>query len=271
MKQVLRSIYGQYVGTVDDFRVMAQKGLIVGPFGNQMPIPDLNNVVLFDDFMGTAIDQAWAVSKGTDAGAANFAILAAQGGTVRGTTGATTTTMAGSGVQITSSLNHKAQGTGAAASTNNLEFNARLKVDVITNQCVFVGLTNQVSALQMPIQGSGAGNAFTANANDAVGFVYDTTMTNPALWLIGAKGGTLATGQNSGIVPVAATYLQLAVSVDQLGNATFFVNGQQVGVTMPNALTATVAVAPVVAAFNRTAAAARNYDVDYLMTANNRI
>ena len=270
MKRVLRSIYGQYFGTVDDFRVMAQQGVITGPWGNQMPVGDTNNVVIFDDFEGATLLGTWAVNKGTDAGAANFAVNPATSGTVRGTTGATTSTMAGSGIIITSELNFKAQGAAAVAAGNNLEFNTRLKVDVITNQVVFVGLTN-AKTLQLPIQGSGAGNAFTANANDAVGFVFDTTMTNPAWWLIGAKAGVLAAGQSSALNPVAATYAQFAVSVDQLGNATFFYNGLQIGVTMANAITPTVAVTPVVAAFNRTAAAARNFDIDYLMTSMNRI
>lgn len=269
MKRVLRSIYGQYVGTVDDYRLMVQQGLITGNWGDQMPIGDTNNVVLFDDFDGAALLGTWGVNKGTDAGAANFAINPAPSGTVRGTTGATTTTMAGSGIQINAALNFKAQG-AVATQANNLEFNTRLKVDVITNQVVFVGLTNSV-ALQMPIQGSGAGNAFTANANDAVGFVYDTTMTNPAWWLIGAKATVLAVGQNSGIVPVGAAYAKLAISVDYLGNASFFINGVQVGVTVAAAVTPTVALTPHIAAFNRTAAAARNFDIDYLMTSMNRI
>lgn len=269
MKRVLRSIYGQDVGTVDDYRVMARTGLITGAFGNQMPLGDTNNVVTFDDFDGASILGTWAVNKGTDGAAANFAVNAAASGTVRGTTGASTTTMAGSGIIITGELNFKAQGAVAAAA-NNLEFNTRLKVDVITNQVVFVGLTN-AKTLQMPIQGSGVGNAFTANANDAVGFVFDTTMTNPAWYAIGVKATVLAAGQSSGFNPVAATYAQFAISVDQSGNANFFYNGAQIGVTMPNAVTPTVALTPVVAAFNRTAAASRNFDVDYLMTSMNRI
>lgn len=271
MKRVLRSIYGQYVGTVDDFRVMCQQGLITGPWGNQMPLPDTNNFVTFDDFPGATLDQVWQVNKGTDGAAANFACNGGISGTILGTTGATTTTMAGSGIQVASHLNYKAQGAGGATAPNNLEFNARVQLSAATNLVIFVGLTNQVAALQMPIQGSGVGNAFTGNANDAVGFVYDTTMTNPFWYAIGNKATVLAAGQSSAKVPVANVYDQLAFSVDQLGNATFFMNGLQFGVTMPNAVTPTVALTPVIAAFNRTAAASRNVVADYVMSSMNRI
>lgn len=271
MKRVLRSIYGQYVGTVDDFRLMTQQGLITGPFGNQMPQGDTNNYVNFDDFDGATLLGTWQVNKGTDAAAANFACNGGISGTILGTTGATTTTMAGSGIQVAAHLNVKAQGAGGAGAPNNLEFNSRVQLSAATNLVIFVGLTNQVAALQMPIQGSGAGNAFTGNANDAVGFVYDTTMTNPAWWAIGNKAGALAAGQSSGKLPVANIYDQLAISVDQLGNTTFFLNGLQFGVTMPNAVTPTVALTPVIAAFNRTAAASRNVVADYIMASMNRI
>lgn len=270
MKRVLRSIYGQYIGTVDDFRIMCQQGIITGPWGNQMPQGDTNNYVNFDDFDGATLLGTWSVLKGSDAAAANFACNGGIGGTILGTTGATTTTMAGSGIQVTSHLNLKAQGAGAAASTNNLEFNARVQTSLITGLALFVGLTNQVAALQMPIQGAGGGNGFTGNAADAVGFLYDTTMTTPGWWMVGNKAAALAVGQNSGFLPVANVYDQLAISVDQLGNATFFRNGIQVGVTMANAVTPTVALAPVIAAFDRIAAS-KNIVGDYIMASMNRI
>jgi hypothetical protein len=264
------------VATVDDFRLIASLGLITGQWGNQMPLGDTNNIVMFDDFDGAALLGTWSVLKGTDAAAANFATNAGVSGTILGTTGATTTTMAGSGVQITGGLNFKAQGAAGTGGTNNLEFNSRVKVDVITNQVMFVGLTN-AATLQMPIQGSGVGNAFTGNANDAVGFLFDTTMTTAAWWCVGNKAGAgpqgfLATAPGgSNNAPVAATFAQFAISVDQLGNANFFYNGVQVGVTMLGALTPTVALTPIVAVFNRTAAASRNPQIDYIMTSMNRI
>lgn len=271
MKRVLRSIYGQYIGTVDDFRVMAQQGLITGPWGNQMPQGDTNNYVNFDDFDGATLLGTWSVLKGSDGGAANFAINGGVSGTILGTTGAGAgATMAVNGIQVSGHLNLKAQGTAAAASTNNLEFNARIQMSAITTQVVFLGFTNQVAALQMPINGAGGGNGFTVTAADAVGFLFDTTMTTANWWAIGAKASVAAAGQNTGFAPVAATYEQFAISVDQLGNATFFRNGNQIGVTMANAITPTVAVSPVCASFSR-AAASRNVTLDYLMASMGRI
>lgn len=277
MKRILRSLYGQYFGTVDDFRVLSSQGMITGLWGNQMPQGDLANYVNFDDFDGAALLGTWQVAKGTDAAAANFAYNGGLSGTILGTTGATTTTMAGSGIQIAAHLNLKAQGLAGAAASNNLEFNTRLQLSAIAGLAIFVGFTNQVAALQMPIQGSGVGNAFTGNANDAVGWLYDTTMANPGWYMIGNKAGVLSVGQNSGLVPVAATYDQLAISVDQLGNATFFRGGPnpqqgaaQYGVTMPNAVTPTVALSPVIAAFDRIAVS-KNITADYIMASMNRI
>lgn len=270
MKRPLRSLYGHYLSTVDDFRVMSEYGYIAGLWGNQMPIPDTKNFVIFDDFDGATLLGTWQVAKGTDGATANFACNGGISGTIQGTTGATNTTMAGSGIQIAAHLNLKAQGAGSTASTNNLEFNCRVQASAITGLCLFVGLTNQVASLQMPIQGSGAGNAFTGNANDAVGFVYDTAMTTTDWWCVGNKAGTLAAGQDSGSGPGAATYDQFQISVDQLGNANFFRNGSQVGVTMANAVTPTVALTPVIAAFDRIAVS-KNILCDYIMASMNRI
>src|SRR5579859_3144960 len=122
----------------------------------------------------------------------------------------------------------------------------------------------------MPIQGSGVGNAFTVVANDCVGWLFDTSMANPNWWMVGCKAGVATAGQNSGFAPVAATYDQLAVSVDQLGNATFFRNGTQVGATAANSVTPTVAQAPVIAAFGRIAVS-KNVTADYIMASCNRI
>lgn len=281
MKRVLIDKHGPDIGLADDHRFIAAQGLISGLWGCQMPIGDLTNVTLFDDFVGAVLNPEWAVLKGTDGAAANFALVAGASGVVQGTTGATSTTMAGSGIQIDSALNFKAQGALGAASSNNLEFDARVQTSAITGLCLFVGLTNQIAALQMPIQGSGAGNAFTANAADAVGFLFDTSMTTPSWWAVGVKGGVVAAGFNCGSGPVAAAYDQLHISVDQLGNANFWrtsngVTGQAIqqpaasSLTLANAITPTVALTPVIAAFSRIAVS-KNILGDYVMTSMDRI
>jgi hypothetical protein len=276
VKRILRSIYGQQLGTVDDYRVLARAGLLVGDWGKQMPIADLNQVVTFDDFNDATILGTWGVNKGTDGAAANFACPAAGGasGIIVGTTGATTNSMAGSGIEITDSLSFQAQtaaGSGQTNPSNNLEFDVRVQLSAITNVVLFVGFTNALSTtLQMPIQGAGGGNGFTKNANDAVGFLFDTAMTTADWWTIGVKGGTLTAGQDSGSGPTAATYDQFHISVDQTGQATFFRNGQQVGVSIPNSVTPNVLLTPVIAAYSH-AAASRNVTADYIMASMNRV
>lgn len=276
MKRILRSMYGRYVGTVDDLRLMAAAGLIAGDWGKQMPMADLSNYVVFDDFDGAALLGTWGVNKGSDGGCANFALNGGISGTVQGTTGAGAgATFAVNGISITAHLNLQAQtsvGAGATNPTNNLEFDCRVQLSAITNVAIFVGFTNATATgtFQIPINGAGGGNAFTKNANDAVGFLFDTTMTTADWWTIGVKGGTLTAGQDSGSGPTAATYDQFHVSVDQTGQATFFRNGLQVGVQIPNSVTANVALTPVIAAFAR-AAASRNVTADYIMASMNRV
>lgn len=281
MKRVLIDKHGPDIGLADDHRFIAAQGLISGLWGCQMPIGDLTNVALFDDFDGATLLGTWGVLKGTDGAAANFALNGGISGTALGTTGATTTTMAGSGIQISGGLNFKAQGALGTAGPNNLEFDARVQLSLITGTCLFLGFTNQVATLQMPIQGSGAGNALTANANDAVGFLYDTSMTTPHWYCVGVKGGVVASLIDCGSAPAANTYDQLHISVDQLGNANFWRNGNGVlaqslqqppsgAVTMAAAVTPTVALAPVCAAFARIAAS-KNVVLDYLMASMDRI
>jgi hypothetical protein len=273
MKRILRSLYGQYLGTVDDFRVLSRRGYVAGEWGAQMPIPDLTQYVVFDDFDGATLLGTWQVAKGSDAACANFALNGGISGTIQGTTGATTNTMAGSGIQIAAHLNLQAQTSAGNAPTNpsnNLEFDVRVQLSAITSVVVFVGFTSQVAALQMPIQGSGVGNAFTANNNNAVGFLFDTAMTTADWWTIGAKGGVLTAGQDSGSGPTAATYDQLHVSVDQTGQATFFRNGAQVGLQIPNSITANTPVTPVIAAYAHTTSS-RNVTADYIMASMNRV
>lgn len=282
MKRILRSLYGQQVGTADDYRLMARAGLLVGDWGRQISMPDLTKFVVFDDFDGATLLGTWQVAKGTDGAAANFALNGGLSGTVQGTTGATTTTMAGSGIQIAAHLNLQAQGAAGTAASNNLEFDVKVQTSAITGLCLFVGFTSQVAALQMPIQGSGVGNGLTLNNNNAVGFLFDTAMSTPDWWCVGAKAGVAATAIDCGSGPTAATYDQVHISIDQLGNANFWRNAggsiltQPVqmppsgAVTMANAVNPTTPLTPVIAAFSRIAAS-KNITADYILGEMNRI
>lgn len=269
--RILKSTHGLQIGLDADMRFMAPMGVRVGEHGSQWVYGAPNYIEHIDDFVGTTILGNWGVNKGSDAATVNFAINQALCGTVRATTGAGAGgTMAVNGVQINSGLNYQANNVNSGAIKGGTYVEVRSKLSAITNIALFVGFTNQVAALQMPTNGAGGGDTFTATANDAVGFVFDTTMTTKNYWLCGTAGGVQATQQNTGAAPVAATYDTLRVELDLNGNAVFFRNGKQVGVLMAGAVTKTVALTPVVAAFTRTAASA-TVDIDYIAVGTPRV
>jgi hypothetical protein len=276
MKRILVSQYGQKFGIGDDGSGIFAKGLRVGDFPKQMLQGSHLHTEVFDDFNGAAILGTWGLLKGSDAAAANFAVSAALDGTVLGSTGANAgVSMATNGVQISGHLNFQVNSplnaaTPSSGATSKTEFGCRLKLSAVTTMAIFVGFTNQVAALQMPIQGSGTGNAFTNNANDACGFLFDTAMSTPVWWGVGAKAGTSSAGQQGATAPVANTYDDMFFDVDATGNISYYLNGVLFGVLTPSAVTASVPLAPVVAAFRRSAASA-NISIDYLYAGMPRV
>jgi hypothetical protein len=216
---------------------------------------------LVDDFLGTTIPSSWDVQKGSDGAAANFAILAGQpSGLVRATTGAGAgATYAVNGVQLDHGLNW-------VPNQNGLVFEARVKISAITNAAIFVGLTDQLAALEMPWTLSVT--TFTSNQTDGVGFLFDTAATTVTIRLVGVKNDVDAVTVDTSVAFVAATYITLRIEVDVLGNANFFIAGVKVG-SIALATTVTIALTPVVAAFAR-AAASRTVDVDYVIVEQDR-
>lgn len=221
--------------------------------------PNINVVSTYDDFLGEEINgHIWQSLVGTDSACRNATVRSEQlRGFARLTTGAGAgATMAVNGVQLNSRLNWQTNHGGLIC-----EF--RLMVDVITSVAIFAGLTNQDSAVQMPINGSGVGNAFTNNANDAVGILFDTAMTAANWWLVGVAGAVGATGQNFGSAPIAATVETWRIEVSATGVATFYRNNVLAGTAMTGAVTLGVPLTPVIATFSRTNAS-RNVDVDFI-------
>lgn len=235
------------VGLDDDRVLVAERGLVHGK----------SRVVnYFDDFLGDVIADQWGVDKGSDGAAANFAISAAVNGMVRATTGAGAgASMAANGVQLHQQLLWK-------ANMGNLEMEARVKISAITTVALFVGFTDQIGSLEAPITSAASADTITTNATDAVGFMFDTAMSTDTIWLVGVKNDVDATKANSAVAPVADTWITLKVELDTSGNATFYINGAKKG-TVSAAVTATVALTPVVTCFRR-AAESITCDVDYI-------
>jgi hypothetical protein len=218
---------------------------------------------LFDDFLGDVIADQWNVSEGSDSStSAVFAVNAAVGGVIKGTTGDdATTTMAVNGIQIDSALNWKAENGGLFAE-------ARLKISAITDVVLFFGLTDQVSGLEMPFTYSGT--TLTSNATDGVGFLFDTNATTDNFKAVGVDTDVDATVQDLGVAPVADTYITLRVEVDADGNAVFLINGDRKGTVMAACVTPSVALTPVIAAFSETTTV-RDVYVDYIDVGMHRV
>jgi hypothetical protein len=273
MSEIHRSLHGRSVGLDHEDNLVARQ-LLSGYGYNQIEArssPD--RVAQFEDFCGgTAVlgttlpigPNAWRSRVGSDAQCVNWTITdSVVNGEVTGTIGDTTASMAVSGIQLDSGLNWKANQGG-------LILQARVKFSQITTIAVFIGFTDQVAALEMPIHSAASVDTITTNATDGLGFFFDTSMSTDNWWIAGVANNVDATHQNSGLAPVADTYAVFRIEVGADGSACFFYNGKVVGTKMTGATTATVALTPVVAAFNRNTTGTPTVTVDYINVAGNR-
>ena len=252
-----RSIMGRRFGLDSDNRLIINERPLL-----PSPLNPGGIIRLYDDFLGDLIADEWGVAKGSDAAAVDFAVSAAVGGMVRATTGAGAgASMAANGVQLHAALNW-------SAAAGNLVFDCRLKMAAITTVAVFVGFTDQIGSLEMPINSAASANTITTNASDAVGLMFDTSMTDDYWWGVGVKADTDATHVSTGIAPTADTWQRLRVEVDTSGNAGMFIDGKKYA-SVSSAVTASTPLTPVIAAFRR-AASSTTVDVDYISVTSDR-
>jgi hypothetical protein len=234
-----------------DNELLVNSGVLgLGPVGAQRVIGNRAVCNQMWDFNGytvaysTTPNEGWISRVGTT-DTTNWTVTDAVNGTIVGAIGDTTASMAVSGIQLSRGLSWKANQGG-------LYCEWRVKTGIITDISIFVGLTDQSAALEMPV--SLSTTTFTYNAADAVGFLFDTAATTDTIRLVGVAATTGATAQDTSLAYVADTYRTLRVELSTTGVATFYIDGVQVGTAMTGAVTATVALTPVVAAFNRTTA-----------------
>ncbi len=274
---ILTSLHGRVGGYDRDGRHVCRgyKSGVPGTDPGQIVLDEYFSARRFDDFTGatqaysTTVVDGWRSRKGSDGACVDWTVAASTEGSVVGTIGNTTASMAVSGTQLDAGLGWKPNQGG-------LILEARVKLSVITNIACFVGFTDQVAALEMPIQSAASVDTFTTNATDGVGFMFDTSMSTDVWWLTGVKNDVDATMQQATIAgtaqaPVAATYAVLRVEVQSDGQADFFYNGKQVGSRLAAATTATIALTPVIAGFNRTTTGAPTITADYVLVAGNRV
>lgn len=252
MSRIQTSFHGRLCGLDSQARLITPNGYRSGEDGSQIDYPSPRLATFLSDFTGgsqalsTTIIDGWRSRKGSDGGCVDWTITPAiGGGTCVGTIGATTASMAVSGVQLDRGLSWRAD-------QGDVIFEARVKLSAITNIAVFVGWTDQTAALEMPIQSAASVDTFTTNATDAVGFMFDTSMSTDNWWLTGVANDVDATAQNSLFAPVANTYETFRIGLSATGTASFYRNGLQVGTPIATAVTPTVLLTPVIAGFNRT-------------------
>lgn len=212
---------------------------------------------IFDDFLGDVIADQWNAVEGTDALTSDAAILAGGvGGVLRLTSGDAGTGFAADGEVVNQALQWR-------AANGNLCVEVRAKLSAIANCGFFFGFTDTL-AFELPVESAASADLITTTATDAVGFMFDTRMTTDNVWLVGVKADVDAVKQDSLWAPVAAQYATFRIETTSDGRASFFINGVQVGTEMVNALTATVALTPVIVLNKTSVAASVTLDVDYI-------
>jgi len=272
MTQVLTSLRGRKVGLGAEGSTGARKGrsllvseggFISGTHGNQIVHSSPSSVAVTDDFIGDAVDAKWNVVEGTDSATSADSVLAGGiGGVLRLTTGDAGTGLAADMIQVTQALQWQ-------AANGDLCFQTRVKLSAITTCYVFLGFTDLVT-LEAPIESAASANTLTSNATDAVGFMFDTRMTDDKWWLVGVATDVDATHQNTGFAPVADDYETFRIEVSATGGATFYRNGLQVGTAMTGAVTAAADLTPTIAVSKTSVAASMTLDVDYIHVSMSR-
>lgn len=259
--EILTSKHGRDLGlgpaAIDGKRALvASGGFVAGNPGSQRLFGGPSRIELWEDFEGDVIADQWNVVEGTDSATSDAAILAGGiGGVLRITTGDAGTGLAADMIQLTRALQWQ-------ASNGGLRCEAKFKLSAITTCYVFFGFTDLVT-LEAPIESAASANTLTSNATDAVGFMFDTRMTDDQWWLVGVATNVDATHQNTGFAPVADTYATFAIEVSAAGVATFFYNGNPVGSAMTGALAAAADLTPTLAVSKTSVAASMTLDLDY--------
>lgn len=254
--RILVSLHGKRVGLTKGGHLVEDDHIMVPSWRDR-----IGRSVLYDGFNGPVMDaNKWLSFKGSDGSAAFFANADVVGGVVRGTTGAGASTMAVNGTQLNGWLNWQANQSG-------LELTLAVKAAAVTNLSLFVGFSDQISALEQPFTMSGT--TLTSNCTDGCGFLLDTAATAATTWkAVSVANDVDGTTLETGLVAVAATYDLVTIELDVLGNANFWLNGNliyQQGI----AVTPTIALTPYVSAFRRTTAST-TVDVDAIYCAQDR-
>lgn len=197
-----------------------------------------------DHFGGSIRDSRYATGVGTDGDTTTFNISTSTPSTITATTG-NSGTVALDSTAIAGPLSF-------AASDGVIQFSARVKLSAITSVYVWVGLTDTLptgSTTELPITLSST--TYTANATDAVGFLFDTAATTDVWYMNSVANGTVNTAPLTGPAPVADTYNLLTMQVLPSGIASFWIDGTLIG-QMTGVVTTSVSLCPIIVGCTRT-------------------
>jgi hypothetical protein len=216
-----------------------------------------------DDFLAAGIDTRFSSTAGSGtANAAATTVANALNGEITIKSASNNGTHAANGATLTlDDLGYKANQGGVV-------LEVRAKFDSLTSLWAFIGFTDTISTtVEYPI----GITTVTPNsdATDAIGFLYDAAATATKVHLGAVANDVDATAVNTGVLPVADTYLTFRLEVDAAGGCQGFVNGNLVGSLPSASVRPTIALTPAVFVGN-TAAAQRTLTVDYFAVAQNR-
>lgn len=190
-----------------------------------------------DMFRGRTISPSYKLAGGNDAQVAQFAIDDSLKALV-GTTGNAGTGIAADGIAISGPSLGWTNGT-----TNPMEILARLKFDAITNLRYFLGFTDVLptTTFEQPFSLSVA--SYTSTASDACGILFDTAATTDTIRAVGVAADTDATHVDTGLAPVADTYMKVRISV--LAGVMSVYLDDVLAATVSAAITTSVALTPI--------------------------
>jgi len=203
-------------------------------------------------------ETPYVLNAGTDPQAVDAIIVSAERGIARMVTGddGTTPTMAVNGTQMTFHV-------PVQADSGGLLIEARVTLSAITNIHAFFGLTD-LTTLEEPFAISSK-DVVTANADDAVAFVFDTGAATDKWFACAVDSTTVDTGSGAtSKAPVAGTYQRLQIGISADGASVVFkIDGATIAT-----LTGDAGVTPNTDLYMTMGgyslgAASRNIDVDY--------
>ncbi len=183
---------------------------VAADYGNNIVIS--SGVYMFEDFMGTAVNDSWLYSSGTNA---DCVLTVAQNGTCVGTT------HADSGY-ADDHVGIYGNGVMWSADQGGLVFEARLHLtDITTSQTVCFGFTDTATPESW---GTVSGDTWTITADDTVAFCFDDTGTTDEWTALGTDSvGGDATGIGvTGTVPANTTFHVFRTYVDASTDEAFF-------------------------------------------------